>query len=107
MEGERAIAARATRHVDMKFLGGHQRQQPDGRGHELVEARVEFGRREFRPRFFIQAEEGHDLARALAEDESAAARQDRHGARAQRLQLGQAGRIFEDVYGDEVDPTDR
>ena len=107
MKGQRPITARPPWHMDVEAAGRHQRQQPDCGRHEPVESRVEFGGREFRPGFFLQAEEGHDLRQALAEDEILAARQHRHGARAQRLQLGQAGRILEDIYGNEVDLTDR
>ena len=107
MEGERTVAARAAWHVGEELLVGHERQQPDGCGHEPVEPRMEFGGREFRARFFLQAEKGHDLPRTLTEDELGTARQDRHRPCAQRLQLCEAGRIFEDIDGDEVDPTDR
>lgn len=68
---------------------------------------MEFSRRQFWAGFFLQAEEGDDLPRALAEDEILAARQDRYGAYAERLQFGEAGRVGKDIDGNEVDPTDR
>ena len=68
---------------------------------------MELRRRKFGAGFFLQAEEGHDLARALSEDEILVTRQNRYGARSERLQLCEAGGVGKDIDGNEVDPTDR
>jgi hypothetical protein len=86
---------------------GHQREEFERRRQEFVEACIEFGRRQLGAGFLVDAEELDDLLGALAEGEFVAARQDRYRTGAELLQLGQAGRIFKYIDGDEVDPTDR
>ena len=84
--------------MDVQPLRRHQRQQGDRGTHELVEPAAELVDGESRARLLGKAEESHDLRQALAEHEVLAARQHRHRAHTQRLQLGKAGWILEDIH---------
>jgi hypothetical protein len=75
--------------------------------HVLVDPRRQLVGRKLRAGPLVQAEELDDLLGALGKGELGPARQHRYRARAKRLQLGQAGRIFQNIHRNEVDPTDR
>ena len=98
MESERAIAARPAGHVGVEPVVGHQRDELECRGHELVDAPGQLGGRELRAAVLVQAEEVDDLLGVLAEDELLAARQHGNGPEAKLLQLGQAAGVFKDIH---------
>src|SRR3990167_1898489 len=107
MEAQRTVAAWPAGYMSVEAGVRHQGEERQRRRQELVEPGIEFGRRRLGAGLLVDAEEFDDLFGALAERELVAARQHRHRARAELLQLGEAGRIFKNVDGNEVDPTDR
>jgi hypothetical protein len=97
MEGERAIAARPSRDMNVEPVGRHQRDELKGCIHELGDAGRQLVGRKLRPGLLAEAEELDDLLGALAESVLVAARQHRHRTHTEPFQLGHAGRVLEHI----------
>src|SRR6185369_11805989 len=95
MEGKRSIAARTTRHMRAEPLLRHLRDELERCAHELVEAAIELVRRQLRRRSLVEPEEVDDLLGALREGEPLPAREHWNRAHSKRLELGLAGRVFQ------------
>ena len=106
VEGQRAVAARPAGDVGSEPVVGHQREELDRRGHELVDAGMQLVDRELRAAILVQADEVDDLLGVLAEDVLVATRQDGDGPEAELLQLGHPV-AFKNIHRNEFDPTDR
>ena len=101
------IAARAVRRLGFELVVRHLRDDAQCGVDEMLHPLDELRRRQYRPGLFVELQEGDDLRDVLRKDELVAARQHRNRTRAEALQLGPAGGVFEDIDRLELDPTDR
>ena len=102
-----AVVSRPVRHLGVEPVVGHQRDDLQGRADKPVDALDQLRRRQDRPGLLVELQEFDDLRDVLRKDKFVAARQDRDRARAEALQFGSPGGVFQHIDRLELDPTDR